>query len=507
MASRRPGHDSGYRAFIGEDGVRSSLRPDIGARAIKRLVLGFLAASLLLSLLHYSKDKVGSQGYSYVTGEILPEIEIEEPVRAPAKETFGDYIPPTAVDEEQGRFQHITSVNDTICEKRREDYRLLVDNRNPRSTLKWTGQHDLANDHYTLASSQALYSDSCWTSYDRYRHYHDTADDSLNRCNALKQPYNRTAVVLQLESNNLFTEDATLNLRALILEAGWYLNMDVILLQNVGSHEEYNPDKVPEEFRKLLINFEKVQVFAGYPNEAKATNMVDRPSLNYGGGEFSRYVTAFYHFTQIWFFKQRPEYDFAYFIESHVRSFSDYKELLQKIKTLTEGKEAPDFVTLDPIVLTKPTTYWSGKESGLPESYFKNKLVVYGVSRRLVAAMEDNLMAGINALHEAFLPATAIKNNYNIYTLAHPIIKRNDNLVFGSYLPSESQNFVMLNLKDSAIEGNGTGWLHGGTFAADTVRWVDDLKQTQWIDTLYQDWRHEEELCMPGLLVYPVSGR
>lgn len=413
------------------------------------------------------------------------------------------------------RFPLIRDVTPSNCERRRKEYRELVDGRILANTLDRNEKDELTGFSFELAKSQALFSETCWTVEDRYAHYTDQVDVALNKCNELAIPANRTTIVLALEYDVLFTADATSNLRALIIEVGWYNNWDVILLQNIKKHEEDDVDKIPHEFRDLVIKYTNEDVFEGFPESTNAKNMIDRHTLSYSG-TFDKYTSTFYQFAQVAFFETFPEYGFAYFLESHVRSTGNYQELFSAIEESRKSHSEVDLLTLDPILATKPTAYWKGPEAAAPESFYKGKHVVHGISRRLATAMNDTLHNGVNAPHEAFLPAVAIKHNFDIFMFAHPIMKRINGLLFEAYTTPTKQSFTILGLdkrQQEAIEYNADGaslqqpWQHGGTFDADSKKWVQDQKQTKWIDELYQNWKSDPQSCLPGLLVYPVSGR
>lgn len=514
---RVPGH---VRSPLhGTSGIDVSL----GARAIKRLVIGFLVACVVLFSLHASKDRISSLGYRELANEVPDNVE---------EEASPSEVKPS-VEADVPEMPKLTTVNAQSCDGRRTQYRNLLDARSPPRNLQFDATGELAGGlaGYSLSQSQTLSSKTCWSSQDRYGLFAHPVDGSLNACNALLSPKDRTAIVLRLEPTNLFTDDAVQNLRALIVEAGWFHGFDVILLQHVDANA-YDEGRIPAEFRDLLVNFRADQVFDGYPQETEAKSKIDRAGLRYEGEDGFRYVSTFYHFPQTWFFRVHKEYRFAYFLDSHVRHTGNYGDLFGLLKrsigegdVLTteeekaEGREkrstdstttTTDLVTLDPMEVTRPSVLWDHAFTHLPESYYRAKFIVHGMSRRFAAAMNETLWEGVNAPHDGFLPAVAVKHGLSVAMLAHPVMKRKDAaFVFERYaIPDDrAAEWRVLNLDEAWREAQNATWQHGGTFAVQAVRWMDDAPQVRWLDETYQLWKSRAERCLPGLLIYPVSGR
>lgn len=495
------------------EGNSTTMKLDLGSRAVRRLVLIFFIVLVILGSLYTVKDKAILASSSSISDDvpIVPDV-IEEQVQTIPHIDKPEEVEPSGSGE---RFPLIKNINPTSCEARRAEYKELVDGRILRNKVSRGADNELEGLSLELSQSQSIFSQTCWTSDDRYAHYTDPVDVALNKCNEIATPMNRTSVVLALEYNVLFTEDAILNLRSLILEVGWYYNWDVILLQNIPDHEKDEIDRIPEEFRELVVKYTNDDIFDGFPDATNAKNKINRNRLSYHG-TFDRYTSTFYQFAQVAFFETFPEFEFAYFLESHVRNTGSYQELFGAIQGSTRSSRVPvDLLSLEPIVVTKPAVFWSGSEASKPESYYKAKHIVHGISRRLAVSMNESLYAGINAVHEAFLPAVALKHDYNIVMFAHPVMKRRNGLLFESYTTPAKQSFTVLNLDESKAElrydedGNGGGraWQHGGTFDVNAAKWADDQKQTKWINDLYQDFKSNKETCLPGLLIYPVSGR
>ncbi|CCG83291.1 protein of unknown function [Taphrina deformans PYCC 5710] len=466
----------------------------IGARALKRLLLGFLLCFVTLSVLYSARDRISSVGYS--------DLVIGAP-RTDNVTASEIGLEPIDVDTPD-QLDLLKTVNAKTCAERRKHYKALVDATTGSRKLNLDGANNLVDLPFTLCKSQPLSTETCWRAGERLAPLKHEIDDALNRCNALEQPRNRTALVLRLEIDNLFTDDAILNLRALLLEVGWYFGIDVNILQIRG--EEYDDEKVPVEFRRLLVNYRADTVFDGFPEDTHAKDKINRPGLNYNLDVGSRYATTFYQFPQTWWFDQKEEYSFAYFIDSHVRHTGSYNHLFKSITQMIPRNA--DLVTMDPVQVTKPSVLWGAGEAARPESYYRGRFMLHGISRKLSAMMKDSLMAGLNAPHDGFLPAVAVKNEAVIVMFAHPVMKRKDGMLFPTYTLPDEKSWPIHNLHASdSIIGDRQVWQHGGTYAVDATRYVQDSKTHSWVDDMYQAWIAEPRQCLPGLLLYPVSGR
>lgn len=518
-------------------------RFDFGAKAVRRVALVIVIIVVIIGSLHSINSQVRAQALVKIAEDVTAASRAVVVQWTAAVQKIKDAHDQHDEKSAAPSLENIRETNKVNCERRRAEYRSLVDSRTLSDRLERNAEGKLTGFSYELATTQPLFSETCWTVDDRYSIYKTPVDTAVNKCNELLEPSsrNRTAIVLALEYDVLFTEDAVLNLRALIVEVGWYHNYDVVLLQNIKKHDETPEqiDKIPEEFRDLVVKFTNDDVFEGYPESPDFKTKIDRHGMRYAT-DFDKYCSTFYQFAQVGFFDTFPEYKFAYFLESHVRSTGNYQELFSAIQSsaaevesqlrsegadVAVGGDDIDLITLDPVDVIKPAMYWTGPELASPESYFRGKLVVHGVSRNLVVAMNETLMSGTNAPHEAFLPAVAVKYGFNIAMFAHPIMKRPDGLLFETYSVPSKQNFKIMNLaaqqqqhdrskQDDEEESTRDQeqqrqvWQHGGTFNADAQKWVDhERSQTKWINDLYQDWKRDPGTCVPGLLVYPVSGK
>lgn len=387
---------------------------------------------------------------------------------------------------------------ETSCRELRNYYDHQLQLRGASSSLKFDESGSIADEPWQLSKSQALFDSGCWTSQDRYRLYGSVINAQVNSCNQVEGLMNRTAFVLRVTPDHIFTTDALLSLRALVVEVGWHHKADIVLLQNIETHAGHGRDNpVPAEFDALAMTYKSDDIFGDYP-EAKGNE--NRFGLNYENWR-GKYTQKYYQYVQAWFFEQRPEYEFAYFVDTHVRSLSSWNQIFSAIQVALEGQPQPDLLTLAPIMVTKPNA-WPPERQGPPENAYKVNLAVHGISRRLGAAIRTHINDRIVAPLDVFLPSITIQYQYNIAMFAHPLIKPDNGLLFHPYLVPTGSGFNVLNLQsgpspDIPKEGNTTIWQSSASFSE---------TRNMWVDGIYQSWRKTKNKCLPGLLIYPVSG-
>lgn len=384
------------------------------------------------------------------------------------------------------------------CKAIRNFYDHQLQLRGASSSLKFDESGNVADEPWRLSTSQSLFDAGCWTSQDRYELYGSVINAQVNNCNQVEEGMDRTAIVLRVSPDHIFTTDALLSMRALVVEVGWHHKADIVLLQNIETHAGHGRDNpAPAEFEDLVITYNSDDIFGSYP---EVKGMENRIGLNYEHWR-GRYTQKYYHYVQAWFFEQRPEYAFAYFVDTHVRSLSTWGQIFSAIQDALRGQPRPDLLTLAPIMITKPNA-WPPELQGPPENAYKVNLAVHGISRRLGAAIRRHVDGHIIAPSDVFLPSVTLHYQYNIAMFAHPLIKPNNSLLFHPYVLPSGSGFNVLNLhsstsKDIHTEGNETVWQSSASFSETRNMWINDI---------YQSWRKTKGKCLPGLLIYPVTG-
>ena len=383
------------------------------------------------------------------------------------------------------------------CKKQQEIYDSKLAAYAAENKLQFDNDGEIQDESWVMAKSQTLFDDSCWLYSEREEPYAGAdTNGQLNKCNALEPNPNRKALVLRLAPDHLFTPDAVHMTRQLFVEIGWRFRMDIILLENVqpGS-DNIVRSNVPEEFKESVISYNSDMIFANY-TEAKEKER----RINYDfHQQKGHYTQRYFQFVQAWFFEQQPQYEFAYFLESHVRASTDWGTIFKHIFEALQGQKEPDLISLSPIRVTAPTSWDTVGPRTMPEHCCSSNLAVHGVSRRLGLALRTHLDEPNNAIFNAFLPATAIKNNFNIFMFAHPLIKPSNDLMFEQYMPPTKLQFTILNLRQQNPSGGALAWQTSfGSF--------EETKRS-WMDNIYQNWRSNQTRCLPGLLIFPVSGR
>ncbi|KAI9011034.1 hypothetical protein BC832DRAFT_590293 [Gaertneriomyces semiglobifer] len=217
----------------------------------------------------------------------------------------------------------------------------------------------------------------------------------------------RTAVLVRTSQHDEFTPDLVLHLRSILADSDE--NTATFLVVHVEGDEaaqtEWIRKTVPSEFQNIVMTFNTEILRSRYPTFES--------------------VPVHNHVVNVLFADKFPQFDFMWIMEADVRLIGKWKTFLGASMeyAIKEAKGLPDLVSFDKICVTEPDWWW--RENCAPhwplEETSHGLLVLAGWSRKLMDAMRDSMVRGVNCYFEAFPPTIARHNGLSTVYVPHPI--------------------------------------------------------------------------------------
>lgn len=220
------------------------------------------------------------------------------------------------------------------------------------------------------------------------------------------------AIVIRIGPEHKWSDDFILSVRAIVVEVGWAYSAEVYILQHV---ESVSLKSVPREFWPFMLQVTTHDLFHGYSRNV--TKPLPNPPSKIP------LIAQLNHMTEVWFMLQH-KHEFAWFVESDVRSTGHWHTMLQHIESEASAKSnrTIDLITFGPHFAPEPDWHWATSLLQFPKSSWTMALLqVHRISRSLALAMHQELQAGRNAYFECFIPTVATKAGLQKFTFANPI--------------------------------------------------------------------------------------
>jgi hypothetical protein len=292
---------------------------------------------------------------------------------------------------------------ESLCLHTRQKYSLVADKI--RTTKNSTNI-----EHWKVGAGVDAVNDGCLTYKERYAPYEEElfGNELLSTCNRMfPLEDKRSAFGIRISEKQLYVKDFELFLRSLIVELGWKMGIDVVLLVFVQDKKSFDVEKVPKEFQSLLTLHDKFDIAHHFPTE----NVFLDPNFQVIGYPA---VAVYGHMSGLWFLKAHPQYDYTWNIESDVRGTGSWESILNHM-----GRKE-DFTSIWPFEPTSSEWMWDTDKFETKDK-FNSLQCVYGMSRKYFQAAEKELALGNNAFLEVFLPSVAKKHGLSASHSAYPV--------------------------------------------------------------------------------------
>ncbi|KAF3920695.1 hypothetical protein ABW21_db0209231 [Orbilia brochopaga] len=340
----------------------------------------------------------------------------------------------------------------------------------------------------------------CWTYEDRFGVYRDltpamSAAISENNDDDVDMR-KRAVILLRLGSNQRWGPEFILHARALVLEAGYVANYDVVILTHLDMDSEATAkwmQRVPEEFHPLIQTFTTQQVRDWLPAKANS-----KPKF--------KSIVEHNHLVIQMFMAQNPRYEVVYSIEANVRLIGRWDHFLADVdreygyhRSLQAPDQdipaIPDLVTFGSVQRPRDKWLWLADDCvryfGGVENTRQALGVMWGWSRRMTDAMTQvNEREGISCYYEYFAPSVAHMRNLTTFFYQHPL-----------YCPrtSPSERYTMM---PAQLGKNDPRLVQYEKVAVGCTYYFVNLHS----QPFWEQWYHDPAVCRPPALVNPVKG-
>lgn len=353
------------------------------------------------------------------------------------------------------------------------------------------------------AGANKMIDTGCWTYKTRYKPHKKNPDGRLsevNACNA--QQYSndpeRTVFLVRMASNQEWTDDLSLAMRALISELGWNQGMDIFILQHVDEPDVFTP--APAIFEPLIIRFTLAEISKDYPKDAVRGSPNPAAQIPL--------IAEYNHLAETWFMHEHPEYEFAWIAESDVRTTGPWDIYIPTVIAESERvapNERIDLINFGPSWHPGREWNWASDLHQFPETNWTVCLLqLHRISRALADAMYEEHSLGHNAYFETYVPTVATHHNLTKFTFGNPVFADGDEPFnarpfFGiAGVPVNNPSYQSKNLYFGNLEEVDQGatpvLYHGATYSPSHA-----------LAKRYHDQWRTEGVCRPISLVHPVK--
>lgn len=417
------------------------------------------------------------------------------------------------------RYESIVNVADPVlkpsasshCESFRQTILESIDDIEPSG--KWNRDEDgyIVSGRW-LGSNQAM--EGCLSFDARHEHvrrYATMADKPvLSACNPNLEPgAERQAVLIRMAAQNFpWSEDQVLSMRAIVLELGWVMGMDVVILRHINPLDPPDDSAIPDDLRELVKDFTDTDLMQSYPEDIFRILDQDQYHLLFP------MVALYNHIAPIWFYHSMQargvSYDYIYTIEYDVRNTGFWHSLIRDVQKqwIVQSEQKltmPDLLTFSPLFPTTPEWVFASSKSAESlsrEEHHHGLLQVYGQSPALLDAIHRALLSGKNDYFEAFPPTVAVQGSLKSFVYLPPTFHQKNPVVNAFFPQDQSIPDVTLPVVHSSKV------TYGNIFDPQQIGYYETyFHAAYWNNEFYSEWKSEVdgESCRPGTLIHPVK--